>query len=77
MTYHLVERVLQRRKALWELGNPKYVFVGSVADVLEKHKLFTKGDVDWVISHADFKMPRGSKKFLYEQLRLRQIKEVV
>jgi hypothetical protein len=64
----------QRRiSAIKELESPRYVFVGSVADVLEKHKLFSKADVDFVVAKSSFELPRGSKKFLYEQLKLRKV----
>jgi len=67
-----VSTIKRREKAVKELKNPKYVFVGSVADVLEKNKLYSKSDADYVIKESNFTVPRGSKKFIYEQLKTRK-----
>ena len=64
-----------------ELKNPKYVFWGSVADVLEENKKYPKKDIDDVVGEVfDPAMTRGLKTFLYDQMKLRKerkMKEVV
>lgn len=69
---------LRRLDAVKELNKPEYVFAGSIVDVLKENKLSTKADAKWVIDHSNFEMPKGSKKFVYEQMetRKRKLKEM-
>jgi len=61
------------RKAVEELKKPCYVFLGSIADVLEQNKIYLKYQIRQVFKGCSefLCLSNKDKHFIYEQMETR------